>query len=300
MVGAGADPGQAEGDVDRLIKINRLERREALVVVERDDDIEFPAQRAPENGVARFAAREAGKFLAQFIEPRVEAVTFVGAEEALFARVGIKSTHAYARLVRTQGARQPVGLRYGSGEAGFIERAGDIHQGNVPGGEDDAQFTTGKRHGRLAAPARGEKFGLAGESEARFLHPDFGNGAGDGGGKFPVAATGGCGFQGVERDFCSGDGWLSRLNREIRRTNGDALDAQGVQPALRADEDDARGFRRIGVQPRGNDFGADASGIAAGESERQRGFNHGGHGEKRIGNYDLRIMNPEKSAISPQ
>ena len=55
MIGTGADKRQAERNIHRLVKIHRLQRGQALVVVERHHDIVFAPQRPGKNRVARLA-----------------------------------------------------------------------------------------------------------------------------------------------------------------------------------------------------------------------------------------------------
>jgi hypothetical protein len=55
VVGTGPQKGKPECEVHTLVKLQCLERSEALIVVKRDNDIELPLQVAVENGVARQA-----------------------------------------------------------------------------------------------------------------------------------------------------------------------------------------------------------------------------------------------------
>ena len=88
---------QAKRDVYRLVEIDHLERREPLVVVKRNHDIEFAAQLAPEQRVTGFATREPGMRAAQFTEDRIDNVALLKAEQTGLARMRIEPAYADAR-----------------------------------------------------------------------------------------------------------------------------------------------------------------------------------------------------------
>src|SRR5882724_7309551 len=90
VVGARAHKRQPEGDVHGFIEIDRLQRGEALVVIERDDDVEFAAQRSREQRVARLAARKAGKLGADFFQGGIDKVDLLVTEEPALPRVRVE------------------------------------------------------------------------------------------------------------------------------------------------------------------------------------------------------------------
>jgi hypothetical protein len=61
VVGARADVARPERHVHRILKVDRLERRQALVVVEGHRHVELAAQLAPEERVGRLGPGEPGK-----------------------------------------------------------------------------------------------------------------------------------------------------------------------------------------------------------------------------------------------
>ncbi len=89
VVGARAHVRQAEGDVDRLVEVDGLERGQALVVVERDGDVELARELPAEERVRGLASREPGKAAPKRVEDRVDQVALLGPDESSLARVGV-------------------------------------------------------------------------------------------------------------------------------------------------------------------------------------------------------------------
>ena len=94
MIGRGAHVRQPERNIHRFVKFKRLQRRERLIVIERDNDIEFAAQLPRKNRVRGNATGKPGKTHAKFFQNRLDNFDFLAPENSLLSRVRIQSANA--------------------------------------------------------------------------------------------------------------------------------------------------------------------------------------------------------------
>lgn len=271
VVGRGADVAQAQRDIDGGIEFDGFERRQGLVVVEREQGIEFLVEMAIKKGVGGKAGRKAGEAFPKPVEHRVEAVALFGAENALFAGMGIESANPDAG--RMLGGVEFLSEKIGGGGGAFERIASqsfrDIAERNMPSGEHDAHFFADKRHDGRAAPACGKKFGLSGEAVADALQACFVDGRGDDSGKFSGKRSRSGSFHGFESDALSGGIGRSRGKCKVAFADGDSGAGKRVQPALRSDGDERFRLGGIFPKPTGDNFRTDPGGIAARNCERK-------------------------------
>ena len=91
VVDGGADDGDAEGDVDGGLEVDELHGDVALVVIHGDDEIEFAAQAADEDGVGGVGAGAVDAQLAGLFDGGGDDGGVLGAEEVVLAGVGIEA-----------------------------------------------------------------------------------------------------------------------------------------------------------------------------------------------------------------
>ena len=106
--------GEAERHVDRILKVDGFQRREALVVVEGDRDVELALQLAREEGVRGLAAGHPGELRAQQVEDRVDQVALLRPISPPPRRGGFSPADSYppaGRRPRSGRARRPPSRR---------------------------------------------------------------------------------------------------------------------------------------------------------------------------------------------
>ena len=92
-----------------LPNADQLHRDQALVVIHRDDDVEFAANGAHEERVGRERAGDGQARLAGVAHGGRDHAVVLDAEQALFARVGIQPRHANPRRRDPKGRQRARG-----------------------------------------------------------------------------------------------------------------------------------------------------------------------------------------------
>ena len=93
MIDRGADDRQAERGIDRVVKADVLEHRQALVVIHRQHRVGIGEHMRGEQRVRRVGAAKANARGAQLVERRNDDVEFLAPEKAVFAGVRIEAAN---------------------------------------------------------------------------------------------------------------------------------------------------------------------------------------------------------------
>ena len=269
MVGARAHMAQAEAEVGRGREVHGLQRREALVVVDRGDGVELALQMAMEDRVARQRAGDVVAGGAQGFDGGPDDPIVFLTEQAAFTGVRIDAADGDPRATVAQLLAQGDEREHGPTDVGAGHGARNFGERDVPGDESDGHLAAGERHHWLAVPARGEELGLAGEIIAHAGESLLVDRSGDDRGETSASGAAGGEFHRFDRDELAGFVRFAELRAVVRRSDGEPATERG-DPISRADGHHRVGLLWVGLEPARDEFGSDAGRISASDGDGQR------------------------------
>ncbi len=180
MVGAGADGGEADCDVDGCIAREELDGDEPLIVVHGDDQVIFAIQGGEENRVCGKGAAGVDGFLLSCANRGGDDGIVFGAEESVFARVGIEAADCYAWRGDAKIAARLLSESDGGEDSGGRKCCRNLSKRDVDSYEDDFELWCGEEHSEIGdAELLGEELGVAGVVVACHMPGFFAYGGGD-------------------------------------------------------------------------------------------------------------------------
>ncbi|QTK79016.1 hypothetical protein AT6N2_C1239 [Agrobacterium tumefaciens] len=306
MVRRGANERQAERDIDRIVKAERLGGDERLIVIHADRHVITLAGGVVEHGVGGQGAEGVDAVLSQPDGRGVDDIAVLGAEGAIFARMWIKTGDG--QTWRGDPEFFPkVGVDNAAGgyDQFLRQRCRHILEWDMDCDRHDANLGPRDHHDRhhrfprLAQGQIGQKLRMAGKSEACLVKHGFCNRIGDDGGCPAFNRQRDGGFDGLDRRMgCTdmrlpclyleahrkgknGEGALKHLDGIVRLTGLDIdLDADERRAACHhigiTDEDEGGHAVLLPSCPGGNgDIGTDTGWIALCQGKRQGCMCHG-------------------------
>ncbi len=227
MIGGGADDWQAEGDVDRVLEVQRLDRNQRLVVIHAKRGVIVGAGRGVEQGVGRVGAADSPALGCQRGDRRLDNLDLFLAKRATLTTVGIETSHREARLSKPEIALQAA--QHGAA-ARFDQAAGqsadDCAEREMSGDRHRPQRRPGEHHGDIGggdATTLGDKFSLAGVSEADRVELFLGDRPGDHRRDRSRSSEADGEFEAVERAMRPG---YARMAGQVRRSGGNLQQRQ--------------------------------------------------------------------------
>ena len=131
--------GKPERDIHAALEIDQLHGNVALVVVHGDDEIEFAAQGANEDGVGRVRAGAIDAEGARFLDGGRDDFGVLPAEEAMLAGMGIEAADRDARRAAAHPKQRIVAELDGANDVRAVETAGLLKR-NVRADVDRCQL----------------------------------------------------------------------------------------------------------------------------------------------------------------
>lgn len=176
MVGRGADEGQAERDIDGIVEAERLGRNQRLIVIHAHRHVILLAGGIVEHGVGGQGAEGIDPVLPQPHGRRVNDITILSAECAIFTRMRVEAGNRQTRRLDAEflpeiGIDDPAGRD----DQLFGESGRHVFHGDMDRHRDDTDLGAGNHHHRddvlagLAQGKIGEKLRMAGEAETRVV-----------------------------------------------------------------------------------------------------------------------------------
>src|SRR5699024_9688570 len=160
VVHTGADDGQAQRHIDALHGLprllftvvheaHRLEGDVPLVVVHTDHDVVPAAQCLAEHAVGRDGPDGIDPFGLGRLDGGLDLFDLLGAEQAVFAAVGVQAGHRHFGLLDAHIPAGLVGDLDHLQHTGLFDPVAGLPQGAVGGDMDHPQVVVGQHHGVL-------------------------------------------------------------------------------------------------------------------------------------------------------
>ena len=94
VINRGADDGQAQGHVNRVMKMDQFDGNESLVMIHGNHRIEFPFVGPVENGVGRKGPGYLVRAFLELPDHRLNQLQFLAPKAALLSGMGIETGNA--------------------------------------------------------------------------------------------------------------------------------------------------------------------------------------------------------------
>ena len=168
MVNRGADDGQAQGDVNRVMKMDQLNGNEPLVMVHGDHRIEFPFVGPMEKGVGRQWANYLKGLSLESPDHRLHELHFLAAEETLLTGMGVETGHPEAHGFQTKVAQEGFSGNVNRTEEQISgQDSRNLSQGMMDSRQRYPQARSCKHHDHLVGTREFlQEFGMTREREA--------------------------------------------------------------------------------------------------------------------------------------
>jgi hypothetical protein len=207
VIRTGANDGQADGEVDRLIEGQQFDRDQALVVVHGDHQVVLLCRGLSEDGVCGKWATYIHAMLLGHIDGGLNDALLFIAKSSIFRGVGVQAAHGDARLIDAQLSTSVMAKVDGVKHAADGQDISQLHQRHMGGGKDHIEFRGNEHHGSaFGLGAMGEQFCVAWETAT---------------GQLPGFLADRCGHDRVEVAWLAGsfhrscDGVIDELKRGV-------------------------------------------------------------------------------------
>ncbi len=154
MVHRGADDGQAQGDVDALVKSQHLGRDVPLIVVHGHHRIVLPLVHAEEDRVRRDGAHDVHTLGAGGLSRWADLQLLLVPEQTAFPGVGVQSGQRQPGLRDAHAAHGGVGQARHLQDALLLDAFDGLAQRHVRADVADAKAARGEQHGDLLYAAQ--------------------------------------------------------------------------------------------------------------------------------------------------
>ena len=150
VVGRGAHDRQAEGDVDPLVEMERLERDQRLVVIHAERRVVAAPPAAVEHDVGRMRAADVDAFLAQPLDRGDDDVDLLAPEGSVLAGMRVQSCHCAGAAARCRtGAAAPCSLPGPwRRSVSIVSASEDFPQRDMGGDRNDPEGRARQHHAR--------------------------------------------------------------------------------------------------------------------------------------------------------
>lgn len=168
VVGADAQPRQADGDVHGGVEIEEFQRNEGLVVVGGQHGVVEVFRRVPVDAVGHAGAGKArpASTLVEFENSGGDDAAFFVAEGAVFAVVRVEARDGDARFLDADALQEAREKEADADELFLSEQGRHVFQRDVGRGEGNGQVVALEAHGEVVdAESGGKEFRLSGEGE---------------------------------------------------------------------------------------------------------------------------------------
>ncbi len=288
MVGRGAHNGQAKGQIDAGVKGQHFHGGQPLIVVHGDNRVVLAGQMLVKNGIGGDGTGDIPPAAAATGQRGGNHALFFVAERAAVTGMGIESANADASA-REAHPRQRAGEHLnGLNDDLLREGGGHVAQGQMPGGENHADFLAKKHHGIAPGSGKARKqFRVADFANAGALEGGFVDGRGNdgiqlavlrGGGSAQYVGIGGAGGGGADLAGVKGrrgrhagvprgaTGQRGGQSGNFRRARAAELPGHALPDRTMANQHDSTPRRLAGADGTQGHFRADTVGVAGGDA----------------------------------
>src|SRR5580698_984432 len=182
VVGRSPNKWQSDGHVHSTIKLQGLERDQALIVIHSHSRIEAESTIMPnEGGIGRERPVRIDAAFDRAPNRRRDDANLLVAEESIFTPVGIEAEHADAWICRAFIlAQMPIEHRDGVEDIFLRQQARHLREAHMDGHQGHPKFASCEHHAPVfGAPDLRHHLAMPGKMMARAIPPLLANGRGD-------------------------------------------------------------------------------------------------------------------------